>query len=585
MYNKGVTTIEFFDVNGEKVQEYREENLVTNAVDNILNGAMKAQIKCKAKQKDSEGIFNNLSNIPHNMASDYYGGLMVFSEPIEENKNHCIPSNIEMDSYIGGGSILPCDAVDTYHSTFVEKESLLDDPDVFRVVYEFGNQQCNGTIKSICLTSAIGGRLGLKQINQSNAVDSTLEVGSNSVFDGSRPLAPTKMGNSLVNITDLQLSYSGGKVDESSLTQNSCIMKDGYILQIVGNEYLGAPIDGSEIGVFLIKYDEAALEDSLQFNSSNEKLQSFGGSSLVDVTIDNKGTLQDLKGLYTKKQAYSLTLVPTTDEDYIYELLSSSDSEVVLRKIGLEVVEGEPVVNFEEVTYNTVNLNTSCIDYLEVNYKASFPLTVSEGKLIYLVGYCKGANREENKLRLYSVDTEGIINYSDLSMSEGQQNLLCLQGFGGTGLISTKGKFYMNKFLGAYYLLLNGNDFRAADSYNKEYAPFSSYYFKVDLETMEVGTESTLAKYNCTNKEGWGDFSTSVDTYKYWEGYTDNYEIIPSIAAEPWVIGKTNRLGKLYNQTLFMSYLGTINNQSESLVKDSSKTMKITYTLTRVKEA
>ncbi len=590
MYNKGVTTIELFDSKGKKVSEHREENLVTNAVNNIFNGAMINQFKCKANQTDKDGLFNSISNIPHNIASEYYGGLMVFSEEVEEDVNHCIPSNSEMDSFIGGGSILPCDITDAFHSTFVEEESILDDPDTFRVVYEFGNQQCNGAIKSICLTSAVGGRLGLKQISPVNVVDSTIEVGSTTMFNSTRQEEPTKAGNGLIDIVELQGMYCNNKYEDGGIVNYDTIIKDGYILQICSNNEGGAPIDDGRIYIMLIKYDEDAVNSSLQFNSNSNDLQEFNGSNkLKDVTMEYKQVLQDLKGEYTNYYAEDLVLIPSTDKGAIYELLRTKSTSVTVRKITLEVVDGEPVVSYSDIVYDTVGLNTSVTDYQDGKvFKADFPVALVEGKLIYLCGYSWGVNNSGNRLRLYSVTEAGVVKYSDLSMTTAQNNLLCQKSFGGSGLISTKGNFYIKKILGRYYLCVNGNlDKNTSSSSYYKPAEYSSYYFNVDIETMVVADEASMCKYDFTDSEGWEVMSYFSDTsvLRNWEGYTDNYEILPAIAAEPWVLGTTNRLGKLYNQVLFMNYLGTINNQSGNLVKDASQTMKITYTLTRVKEA
>ena len=100
---KGKTTIQLFDAKtGKLTDEVTKENLVTNAVRNALGGAYN-QLASGNMWSEGMRYIGNIYNLPSskNFAQAMYGGVLVFSQPIAEDAEHCLPSIEEIKTFIG----------------------------------------------------------------------------------------------------------------------------------------------------------------------------------------------------------------------------------------------------------------------------------------------------------------------------------------------------------------------------------------------------------------------------------------------------------------------------------------------------
>ena len=147
---KGKTTIELTDVNSGKVEVIEDTNMITNALQEFLRtyGMWGSNVLLDEELRKNELWVNLL------------GGLLLFDTQLEENAdNTFMPPGIKM---IGNGSK---DVVNTGTVTelgnYNPTESGVQPDGSIKFVYDFSTSQGNGTIKSVCLTSRIGGYEGM----------------------------------------------------------------------------------------------------------------------------------------------------------------------------------------------------------------------------------------------------------------------------------------------------------------------------------------------------------------------------------------------------------------------------------------
>lgn len=159
---KGKTVIQLFDAKtGELTDTVENTNMVTNAVSNVLNGGLNAIV---ASQNNGLGLHSDMGylyTLPKgfDIAKTFYGGLLVFSEHITEDANHCIPTITEIKSFIGCANQGTSISGNTFKGSLNTSESEQGEG-YTKFVWDFTTEQCNGDIACLCLTSNCGGQLG-----------------------------------------------------------------------------------------------------------------------------------------------------------------------------------------------------------------------------------------------------------------------------------------------------------------------------------------------------------------------------------------------------------------------------------------
>ena len=93
---KGKATIQLFDEKtGEVVRELHEENMITNAVDTILNPPDYIEI---GMDSDNDRSFNMLRDFVGNLADTAFRGVIVCRDKIpEDGNNMMLPSQTAAD--------------------------------------------------------------------------------------------------------------------------------------------------------------------------------------------------------------------------------------------------------------------------------------------------------------------------------------------------------------------------------------------------------------------------------------------------------------------------------------------------------
>lgn len=206
----GVTKIQLINsVTGEVEKEVISENMVTNAVRNILNphtGLMLGNA--------SSTNFCNFFKVLGSISKTLFGGVMVFSNHLSEDTDYIIPTPEDRASIIGYGGQCPSLAGNKYRGTYNSAESVYTENSITHV-WDFTGEQSNGLISAIALTSSWGGEGGwdtnavdlakfLIPIIQTNKMNTLLTADIASRFIDSAPLFTYLAGtNTFFNIRSI----------------------------------------------------------------------------------------------------------------------------------------------------------------------------------------------------------------------------------------------------------------------------------------------------------------------------------------------------------------------------------------------
>lgn len=147
---KGKTTIELTDVNSGEVTTVQEENMVTNALNYFFNS-------------NPMGVFHYLKNTGTiKYFNEYFipicpkilGGILLFSETIQENAEHILPDSNTMPMAYASNDTNSYE--DASRGSMNLNESMVV-TNGYRFVWDFATSQGNGTIAAVALTSCYGG--------------------------------------------------------------------------------------------------------------------------------------------------------------------------------------------------------------------------------------------------------------------------------------------------------------------------------------------------------------------------------------------------------------------------------------------
>lgn len=151
---KGKTTFELTDVNTGEVEVFEDTNMITNGLQDFL--ATYGYFGCDVLSNDKMGASSLWVNA--------LGGLFLFDSRLEENvENTFMPAGVKM---IGNGSKdMSNSGSVTELGSYNATESGLQSDGSIKLVYDFSTQQANGTIACVCLTSKLGGYMGMGSEN------------------------------------------------------------------------------------------------------------------------------------------------------------------------------------------------------------------------------------------------------------------------------------------------------------------------------------------------------------------------------------------------------------------------------------
>lgn len=150
---KGTAVIELTDVNTQEVETYVEENIVTNAVNNILGLNPMAVFYCEEEYNTGLVWKDNLLPICPNMI----GGILLFPKVLEENADNLYVQSDNLPVAYASNDVNST-ANTARGSLNLTESKALDNG--YKFVWEFTASQGNGTIAAMALTSALGGQNG-----------------------------------------------------------------------------------------------------------------------------------------------------------------------------------------------------------------------------------------------------------------------------------------------------------------------------------------------------------------------------------------------------------------------------------------
>ena len=151
---KGMMVVELTDVNTSETETITEENMVTNAVNNIL-GLNPMGIFYQATGEYDDAVLWNGSLLP--ICPNMIGGILLFSKTLEEDADniYALSDNLPVAYASNNVNATTNTARGSLNTT--ESKALENG---YKFVWEFTPSQGNGTIAAIALTSAKGGENG-----------------------------------------------------------------------------------------------------------------------------------------------------------------------------------------------------------------------------------------------------------------------------------------------------------------------------------------------------------------------------------------------------------------------------------------
>lgn len=153
---KGRATIQLFDEKtGEVVHELHEENMITNAVDTILNPPDYIEI---GMDSDNDRSFNMLRDFVGNISDTAFRGVIVCRDKIpEDGNNMMLPWTNEEIGHAGISNTSTDTSIGTYNAN---ESGRIENGKGYRHVWDFASDRANGEIGCICLTTKDGGTCG-----------------------------------------------------------------------------------------------------------------------------------------------------------------------------------------------------------------------------------------------------------------------------------------------------------------------------------------------------------------------------------------------------------------------------------------
>ena len=225
---KGKTTFELTDVNTGEVEVIEDSNMITNGLQEFLRTY--GYFGCD--------ILNNDNMRNNSLWVNLLGGLFLFDSRLEENvENTFMPAGVKM---IGNGSKDVSNSGNvTEFGSYNSTESGLQSDGSIKLVYEFNTAQANGTIACACLTSKIGGYMGMgndsnRYFNDGYPLDTFISDGnhycqsniSGAGNDTSHILYPVYSENAIYFTNPYNINYSSAYASQHwSATKKIQILK------------------------------------------------------------------------------------------------------------------------------------------------------------------------------------------------------------------------------------------------------------------------------------------------------------------------------------------------------------------------
>lgn len=385
---KGKTTIQLFDAKtGKLTDEVTKTNLVTNAVRNALGGAFN-QLSSGNVWAKSMDYIGSLYDLPDNknFAQALYGGVLVFSQHITEDVDHCLPSIEEIKTFIGCANQSASNTGNTFRGSINSGESEVG-TDYVKFVWDFNTDQCNGDIASICLTSDCGGAVGY----------------------GCDAKADSLKGLSLRDFYSRYFWDASTAADLSYHTNGALVNAKGWN----SNEGKCAYIDGDYLHVIYRGIDNKQ-------NISKVLSKAKFGLGLVDGF--NYGNIKSSEVIDTGITVYRD--IPYTAKDHAF----CQDDNGSYSEFEIVKYSGNGVA--ERITIPASNINSAITAYFgqtgKFNCLDNQDKIIHNDKLYIITGQLNFSDltTKPNKLRVWILNFDGTYTYKDVKLTNKMVNLI-----------------------------------------------------------------------------------------------------------------------------------------------------------------
>lgn len=525
---KGKAKIQLFDAKtGKLKQEVVKENMITNAVPNILNPAMQMRMGFSLDSYKITDYTSCFLKRCSPIGKQLFGGILVFSEPLEEDVNNIIPSIQARNSIIGYAGQYESNIGNEFKGSYNANESV-ELENGFTHVWDFATDQANGEINALALTSAMGGDCGWhnKVPVRGNFI---IPVSTNKDFTASDKTAST-----ITLFSAESTIFNGTKFKEATdFNRQSIVVTNGKYAMLLGTDW----IDDKNVA---IKYVAKNLSNDINLNQViDNSLFDVYKLGVVDEGVWYSDTMGvNFKSTYVRVQVKNNTArYIFTDSDNLYgevETKTITFVDFTLSESGSVTVSSPRSITFNNVDIRTVIGGALSPGDADMSDQFSYILP---GYAWYDDDYAYiqtkvhdnyGTNKFFIRVSMSNTTDIELLNKPDNGTQE----------------------FYIGYFQGEYILSDKTNIWRTSD--------FIKYY--------KLDTCLTPANYPYALQE---------------------YQFIPMKL--PY-IGLQNRTFMNPTASyacnvvpcLIAPYLATINNLEKPLIKTSLLTMKITYTIQNV---
>lgn len=475
---KGKTTFELTDVNTGEVEIIEDNNMVTNALQEFM----------LTYGMFNKNIFTN-DNITNALYLNLLGGLFLFDTALDENvDNTFMPAGVKM---IGNGSRgVTNSGVVTELGGYNTFESGIQSDGSIKFVYDYATHQANGTIACACLTSKVGGYMGMGNSETSYAYDNLIEAHQSSG-------------------TSLYLALPGA-----------------------GNYYCN---------ILYPVYNENAIYCTNPYNTvytSTESRQHWSATKKIEILRVRAG----------------FTSVGIKDTQNLKNVIDSFEVDIpqdILDYMGIYAATIIPVGD-------SFNRNIFLIFNESTN-------TIASGDYCWIMKIDKDRNVTAHKF------TNNVNEDLSLQTTTARRKCYTING-DYLWVAGRSGKLYGIKYSDSTQIIDTGADTNSA----------YPYICSIAENLIGIGGVSRGGSYPFP---AYSIYDVVNRTYRYVNGREskNNYMYIP-FADKKGVYLRvyTDDSQCMMEVVKDIRYLATINNLSEPVVKTSSKTMKVTYTITEV---
>ena len=514
---KGKAEIILEDSKSGKILHHSvEENIVTNAVQNVIGGALDRLVGTHSNDNTITDL-NRLYTLPDILAKELFGGIMLFGKTIPEEATHVLPTGEEISSLVGYASYIEGSIEgNTCKGTYNVEESAVSGNEV-KLVFDFDNSVANGDIACICLSSALGGKYGLKNNVAPGTILPTqllsLRIGDPFEHDTVHTFNSTYPATPIINVAEnLDKLYVDG--DTLYYTASGKLYKlDCSIATHKG------------VNIFS-NYDEGK-EGTL---TPSELVLPWGSTSQTYIADAKLSCLWRVDSSKTTKDSLVLTKL---HGDGLTEEKTISMTNIINSLSEYGITDSRNVVNY---------LSKGCI--------------VLNDKIYFCVGDVNNSDQSTRptKLRIYTIDFSGEVSYNDVSTEAIKMMFGESTKGSNSGLADVGTRFIY--FLDSLYVM-----------FSSPATGTKAIGLMVDTNTLGVKPDITLTAPDNKPMSGYGTYWSVI-------GGMD----APWISCINCSKGSRD---VAFSIELFMCYLATINNLSEVVHKTEDSKLKVIYTLTK----